>query len=251
MYHYIYDSFLTDPKYAKTLTAIENRLTDLGIYGSVHRLALFKSMKGAVSDAVRRGAKTVVVVGDDISVAKAIDATSELKTAILGIIPVGAKNAIAELLGIPEGVAACDSISSRLIEELDLGKVNAHYFLTSLSVPGNVQAECDGRYTVSPVKAGEICVNNFSVGGPVSDPRDGLLETIVKTAKRGFFGALFARAPVAAGVSVFPVAKAVITSGSGEELTATADGQTISDAEFRVEVAPKRLKVIVGKNRKI
>ena len=60
MYHYIYEAFLTDPKFARELTTVENRLTDLGIYGSVHRLALFKTMKGTVQDAVRRGAKTVV-----------------------------------------------------------------------------------------------------------------------------------------------------------------------------------------------
>jgi diacylglycerol kinase family enzyme len=251
VYHYVYDSFLSDPKYAKTLTAIENRLTDLGIYGSVHRLALFKSMKGAIGDAVRRGAATVVVVGDDLSVAKAVDANAELKNAVFGIIPIGAKNFIADLLGIPKEEAACDTLSARLILELDLGKVNNHYFLTSLSVPGAVKAECDGRYTVSPVVAGEICVNNFSTGGFVSNPRDGLLETIVKTAKRNFFGSLFARAPATAGVSVFPVEKAVIRSGNGQEMTAMADGQAISDAEFRVEVMPHHLKVIVGKDRKI
>jgi diacylglycerol kinase family enzyme len=251
VYHYIYDSFLSDPKYAKTLTAIENRLTDLGIYGSVHRLALFKSMKGAIGDAVRRGAQTVVVVGDDLSVAKAIDANAELKNAVFGIIPIGSKNSIADLLGIPGEEAACDTLSARLIEELDLGKVNSHYFLTTLSVPGAVKAECDGRYTVSPVVAGEICVNNFSMGGSISNPRDGLLETMVKTAKRNFFGSIFQRSPATAGASVFPVEKAIIRSGNGEAVTAMADGQAISDAEFRVEVMPHHLKIIVGKDRKI
>ncbi len=251
MYHYIYDSFLTDPKYAKILGNIENRLTDLGIFGSVHRLALFKSMKGAISDAVRRGAKTVVIVGDDLSVAKAVDAIPEFKDAIFGIMPIGTKNNIAELLGIPIGEAACDTLSARLIEELDLGKVNNHYFLTSLRVPGVVKAECDGRYTVSPISAGEICVNNFSIDGSASNPRDGLLETMVKTTKRNFFGSLFARTPAAASVSVFPVEKAIIRSGNGEEVTGMADGQAISDAEFRVEVMPRHFKVIVGKERKI
>jgi diacylglycerol kinase family enzyme len=251
MYHYVYDSFLTDPKYGKTLAAVENRLTDLGIYGSVHRLALFKSMKGAVGDAVRRGAKTVVAVGDDLTVAKAIDAVAEFPGVVFGIIPVGAKHSTAEILGVPEGVAACDALSARLMEELDLGKVNGHYFLTSLCVPGSVKAECDGRYTVSPVGAGEICVNNISMSGPPSDPRDGRLETLVKTARVNFLRSFFARERVPAAVSVFPVTKAVIRSGNGEELTAMADGQAINDAEFRVEIMPRRLKVIVGKDRKI
>lgn len=252
MYHYIYEAFLIDPKFAKQLSTIENRLTDLGIYGSVHRLALFKTMKGTVQDAVRRGAKTVVVVGDDGAVARAIDAIAEFPGVVLGIIPVGDKNTIAGLLGIGDAALACDILSARLVEELDLGKVNKHYFLTTLNISGAVKAECDGRYTVSPVNGGEICVSNFSFdkNGP-GDPRDGRLETMVKTATRGFFKSIFASAHTTAGLSVFPTKNVVVRSPEGAQLTATADGQSYQDAEFHVEVAPHRLTVIVGKDRAI
>lgn len=252
MYHYIYESFLTDPKFAKQLSAIENRLTDLGIYGSVHRLALFKTMKGTVQDAVRRGAKTVVAVGDDAAVARAIDAIAEFSNVTFGIIPIGEKNTIAELLGINDAATACDILSARLVEELDLGKVNNHYFLTSLRIPGAVSAECDGRYTVSPVGGGEICISNFSMdrNGP-GDPRDGRLETMVKTATRGFFRSIFASAYANGGLSVFPTEKIVVRAGGNAQMTAMADGQPYQDAEFRIEIAPKRLKAIVGKGRLI
>jgi diacylglycerol kinase family enzyme len=249
VYHYIYESFLTDPKFAKQLSAIENRLTDLGIYGSVHRLALFKTMKGTIQDAVRRGAKTVVIVGDDDSVAKAIDAVAEFPAVTFGIIPMGEKNAIAGLLGIGDAFEACDILSARLVEELDLGKVNTHYFLTSLHIPGAVSAECDGRYTVSPMNGGEICVSNFSVDGQApGDPRDGRLETMVKTASRGFFRSMFAPA-YASGTSVFPTEKVIVRSPSNAPMQATADGQRYQDAEFRVEIVPRRLRAIVGKGR--
>ena len=252
MYHYIYESFLTDPKFAKQLSAIENRLTDLGIYGSVHRLALFKTMKGTVQDAARRGAKTVVVVGDDGAVARAIDAIAEFPGVVFGIIPVGDKNTIAKLLGIDDAMSACDILSARLVEELDLGKVNKHYFLTSLNISGAVKAECDGRYTVSPVNGGEICVSNFSLDekGP-GDPRDGRLEMMVKTASRGFFRSIFAPAYSTAGLSVFPTKQVVVRSPDNAQMTAVADGQPFQDAEFRIEVAPHRLTVIVGKDRAI
>ncbi len=252
MYHYVYESFLTDPKFAKQLSAIENRLTDLGIYGSVHRLALFKTMKGTIQDAVRRGAKTLVVVGDDGSVARAIDAIAEFPGVTFGIIPVGDKNSIAKLLGLDDAMAACDVLSARLVEELDLGKVNSHYFLTSLRIPGAVSAECDGRYTVSPVDGGEICISNFSLeaDGP-GDPRDGRLETMVKTAARGFFKSIFSPAYAGAGLSVFPTEKVVVRSAGNVQMNATADGQPYQDAEFRIEIMPRQLKVIVGKGRQI
>jgi diacylglycerol kinase family enzyme len=252
MYHYIYESFLTDPKFAKQLSAIENRLTDLGIYGSVHRLALFKTMKGTVQDAVRRGAKTIVAVGDDNAVAKAIDAVAEFPGVAFGIIPVGEKNSIAKLLGIDDAISACEVLSARLVEELDLGKVNSHYFLTSLRIPGAVTAECDGRYKVSPIAGGEICVSNFSMDGVgQGDPRDGRLETMVKTAARGFFKSLFSPAYASAGLSVFPTEKVVVRAAENAPMTAIADGQPYQDAEFRVEIAPRRLTVIVGKGRNI
>ncbi len=252
MYHYIYGSFLTDPKYAKPLSTIENRLTDLGIYGSVHRLALFKTMKGTVQDAVRRGAKTVVVVGDDAAVAKAIDAVAEFPNVTFGIIPVGERNEIAGLLGIVDPVSACDILSARLVEELDLGKVNNHYFLTSLRIPGAVTAECDGRYTVSPMNGGEICVSNYALDDAgVGDPRDGRLETMVKILPRGFFRSIFAPAYASAGLSVFPTTHVVVRSSGNAQMTAMADGQPYHDAEFRVEIAPRRLKAIVGKGRQV
>ena len=250
MYHYIYEAFLTDPKFAKQLSTIENRLTDLGIYGSVHRLALFKTMKGTVQDAVRRGAKTVVVVGDDGAVARAIDAVAEFPGVVFGVIPVGEKNTIAKLLGIDDAMSACDILSARLVEELDLGKVNKHYFLTTLNISGAVKAECDGRYTVSPVNGGEICISNFSMDekGP-GDPRDGRLETMVKTSARGFFKSIFAPSGAASGLSIFPTTHVVVRSPEGAQLTAVADGQPYQDAEFNVEIAPRRLTVIVGKGR--
>jgi len=240
---------LTDPKFAKHLNEVESRLTDLGIYGSVHRLALFKTMKGTVHDAVRRGAKTVVVVGSDEAVAKAIDAVAEFPGIIFGIIPMGDKRAIADVLGIGDAMSACDTLSARLVEELDLGKVNGHHFLTSLRVPGSATAECDGRYTVSPIGGGEICVNNFSMDHSLGDPRDGRLETTVKTAPCGFIKSIFGRA--SRGMSVFKTEKVVVRASGEEKLVATADGQSYQDAEFRVEVMPRRLKVIVGKNRNI
>jgi diacylglycerol kinase family enzyme len=252
VYHYIYESFLTDPKFAKQLSAIENRLTDLGIYGSVHRLALFKTMKGTVQDAVRRGAKTVVVVGDDGAVAKAIDAIAEFPGVVFGVIPVGDKNSIARILGIDDALGACDILSARLVEELDLGKVNKHYFLTSLNISGAVKAECDGRYTVSPVNGGEICISNFSMDekGP-GDPRDGRLETMVKTSSKGFFRSIFGSSRTSSGLSVFPTTRIVVRSPEGAQMTAIADGQPLQDAEFNVEIAPRRLTVIVGKGRAI
>jgi hypothetical protein len=149
-------------------------------------------------------------------------------------------------------LSACDILSARLVEELDLGKVNSHFFLTSLRIPGAVSAECDGRYTVSPLNGGEICVSNLSGDGrAASDPRDGRLETMVSAAPTGFFRSIFKTSGAGTGTSVFPTEKIIVRSLAKTALLATADGQSYEDAEFKIEVAPRSLRVVVGKGRHV
>ena len=45
MYYYLYDTFLLDNKYQKTLHRIENRLVDLGIDGTIGRLSILMNIE--------------------------------------------------------------------------------------------------------------------------------------------------------------------------------------------------------------
>ncbi len=120
MYYYVYDEFVQDQKYERELAQIESRLTDLGISGKIARLALFRDPEEMIRDEVRKGVKTVIAVGNDVTLRKVIDAVSSLG-ATLGVIPIGKEsNSIAGILGVPSGVAACDTISARIVEEIDL-----------------------------------------------------------------------------------------------------------------------------------
>ena len=65
MYYYIYDSYLAEKKYESTIARIENRLTDLGINGKINRLSFLKNIHQIIGEEVKRGVKTVVVVGSD------------------------------------------------------------------------------------------------------------------------------------------------------------------------------------------
>ena len=67
-----------------------------------------------------------------------------------GIIPLGKDaNKIADMLGVPTGVAACDVISARIIEEVDIGVVNGLRFLHNLTIDQGsaCQVLCDNNYT--------------------------------------------------------------------------------------------------------
>ncbi len=254
MYYYVYDSFLGDKKYQLLLHKIETRLMDLGISGRTEKLTILKSLKEIIRDAASKGIDTLVAVGNDKTFSKVISLLTD-HSVILGMIPIGPDNTIASMLGIPQGEAACNILSARIIEKIDLGKANNTYFVSSLEVPAEreIFMDCEG-YNINPLStAKNISIRNF---GPlngnttdrkkISSPTDGILEAIISTQKkeRGFFK----RQTQFTDDSVFPFKKIKVKCNR-ESVPIIADGQTTIKTPVTVEVLPKKLKIIVGKNR--
>lgn len=254
MYYYIYDSFLNEKKYSRTLAAIETRLTDLGISGKIGRLSPFTSAKGLIRDEVRRGTETMVVVGNDETVSKAVEGIGDVKVT-LGIIPMGTPTEIADSLGIPPGVDACDVLSKRLTQKIDLGKVNGRFFLSSVRIPnGRVVIEADGNYRiVTPTGDCEVIVSNLrsgmmpqpstDVANAPGDPMDGMLDALIMPRASRLLG-LSKRA---CEPSVIPMRRMNIKSE--EPVDMYADGQAFSAQDLLIEVVPDCLKVITGRTR--
>ncbi|MEK7615408.1 MAG: diacylglycerol kinase family protein, partial [Patescibacteria group bacterium] len=172
MYCYLYDEFIQENKrFERELLLIENRLTDLGIAGKISRLALFRNAEEMIRDEIDRGVQTVVVLGNDDTVRKVLDVISE-SDVVLGVIPFGPKNELARLLGIPQGVAACDVLSARRVEKIDMGTINGRKFITGISVP-NFKAELmcnDGSYRIVATSAANLEIQNLA---EVANPCDG------------------------------------------------------------------------------
>lgn len=247
MYYYLFDTPLSDRKYASVVNRIEFRIVELGINGRMDRLSILKSMRELIDTAVKRGAETIVIVGDDEAIAKAVTIVAQYKVT-LGIIPVGDHLAIAEGLGIPKGEAACDVLSKRIVKTIDLGKVNDQFFLFSVKVPAqDVTVECDGNYRVSMLgypRPFSICNFTPELGTGECNPEDGVLEAIFNEEPKGWLQ--FKRQQSTR--SVFPIRKARIMSSSSS-VSLTLDGATIVKTPAVVEVAPRKLRVIVGKER--
>lgn len=254
MYYYVYDSFLSDKKYQPLLHKIETRLMDLGISGRTEKLTILKSFKEIVRDAASKGVDTLVAVGNDKTFSKVISFLTD-HSIILGMVPIGPNNTIASMLGIPQGEAACNILSARIVEKIDLGKANNAYFISSLEIPTerDVVMDCGG-YNISPLStANAISIRNFglldnnTIGRKkISSPTDGILEAVISSQKKG--GGFFKRRTQFTNDSVFPFKKIKIKCNK-ESLPIIADGQTTIKTPVTVEVIPKKLKVIVGKNR--
>jgi hypothetical protein len=249
VYYYIYDDYLGEKRFEKEVQKVEGRLTDLGIAGKIARLALFRNAESMIRDELRKGIETVVVVGNDETVRKVIDVIAQ-SGVVFGIIPIGPKNEIARLLGIPQGVAACDVLSARILETIDMGSVNGRRFISGLSIPEfSGEITCDDRYRVYPKEDGALEVWNLYEGsandqGKISNPCDGKLETIIRTkpsSKLKLFG------KKKAYESMIPLESFAIRSS--DPMILFADGERMEATRFDVSVEAKVLRAITGRSR--
>ena len=253
MYLYIYDLFLQDKRYLTAIARIEARLNELGINGKIERLSILKSMKELITDGIKAGAKTVVAVGNDQTMSEVIRLTAG-KRVTLGFIPVGEKSRVAAFLGVPQEEAACTVLSRRIVEHIDLGKINNQYFFSSVEIPAqHVTLECDGRYRVtSPEPTARVSVCNTNLlgerfrGRQWSDPKDGRLEAIVRGETKSRFPAFFG-GRTNTTESIFPVRRMKVTAEPS--VTLVADGHYRVKTPATLEIVPKKLAVIVGKTR--
>jgi diacylglycerol kinase family enzyme len=253
MYYYLYDNFLVDKKFERVLAAVETRLTDLGISGKIGRLTPFTNAKGLIRDEVRRGTDTIVVVGNDETISKAIEGIGDANIT-LGIIPIGTPTHIAQSLGIPDGVEACDVLSKRVTKKIDLGLVNGRYFLSSVKVLGNKAViEGEGQYRISSeLPDCELVVSNLrspdmegtDVGARVpGDPMDGFLDALIVQKPTGFLSSIRKKQ----GPTVIPMKRLRIASP--EPVEAVADGRAFVNKDIDIEIVPDCLKIITGRSR--
>lgn len=249
MYYYLFDTQLAEKKHETVINRIEFRLIELGLNGRMDRLSILKNMRELIEAAIKRGAETIVIVGDDQAIVKAVSIVAAYDVT-LGIIPVGPEQRIARALGIPEGEAACDILSKRVVKTIDLGKANDQYFLFSLDIPAEpVTVECDGHYQISVLgvpRPFQIC--NFrpqQVSERSCNPEDGVLEAVIGEEAKGW--SMFHRQTENRG-TVLPLKRAKIQCLTAS-IPLTLDGHTIVKTPVTVEVAPHKLRIIVGRNR--
>lgn len=243
MYAYIYDEFLQDRRYERELSLVETRLTDLGITGKIVRLALFRDAVQVMRGEVKAGCTTLVAVGNDDTLYRAIEAVGDTKT-VVAFIPIGSATPMSELLGIPTGVAACDVLSARLVEEIDLGEVNGRRYLHVAEVDGtNVTVMCEESYTITPLRKCKMEIRNLAQpddAGAVN-PTDGKLTLVIRSPR-------FSLLKKKEDISVIPFRKARFFARGGAKMS--VDGEEIDAQEFDVRAIPGRLRLVTGKERK-
>ncbi len=261
MYYYFYDSFLNDDKYQKVLHRIENRAVDLGINGKIGRGSLLINQEKIIKEEIKKGAHTIIAVGDDNTLATVARAVIG-EDVTIGIIPIGKNNHIAKILGMPEGQAACDVLSQRRVKKIDVFEVNKQiciaYLYLKIKKVKNTKISCEGQFDISLLsREGEIYIYNladkkelakqFSITQNIDkyfNPQDGYLDLVIKPQKSRFLGLLPAKEN---GISIVPFRNLEIKSKDTEEAFCANKHLPLP---LKIKVLPQVLSVIVGKERK-
>jgi len=244
MHIYIYDSFLSERKYASALAKIETRLTDLGLSGKICRLEIMKNVQNFIKTEIAFGAKTLVAVGDDSTLKTMVSETVRFGIPV-GFIPiVGRPNEIGQALGIDPEEIACEIISARRVETVDVGSIGNFSFLTEISFAAKeIELSVDGQYSLE-LEKGEIKIINLPTGqtddsGGNLNAQDGFLNLIISTEKKKMFSKKNGRTNI-------PFAQLVIEKA---KLISIQEGPEKIFPPEKISVKKSALRLIVGRNR--
>ncbi len=240
-YGYLYDDRLSDRKYDREISRLEGELSQRGMNGRIGRFALFRHVRDIVSDLMRTGAQTLVVVGDDKTLFATIGALGEHRP-VIGYIRLIAAQSISKSLAIPVGVPAVDILAARFIHSVDLGMAGSRPFLSELRVDGpGLSIRVDNMYRLEPPPGGSIIVRN--IGGQ-SEPSDGLLDLIIQPPeeRRTFFDLRrMLKAPETHVTMKEGLLKRQVTG------SCSADGIPLEGEELVIGIRPGGLKMIIGR----
>ncbi len=252
MYAYIYDAFVTGPRFASLRDRVETRLSRLGIQGNIRRVTVLHPLRSAVVESARTRATTIVMVGNDESILRSLDALAVADRPI-GIIPVGnpAENCIAQTLGIPMGELACDVLARRRILPVDLGLAGSRLFLTRASIHADriVCTGDNGAFRISSIARG-VTLTITNIAATTGDgththnatPCDGFLEVEITKKKRALRRFFFTDDEQS---SCLPMRRLTITEPAGGSLL--LDGVTSVSIPTTITVANVQLRCIVGR----
>lgn len=253
MFFYFYDIFVSSKKSEGLLSQVENRLIELGINGRIEKFSLLKNMKEMLEDGIKKGAHTIIIVGDDHTFTKVLNIVANYDV-VLGFVPFIPDSKLATYFGIPYGAAACDVLSKRLIKKVDLGKVNQTWFLSQVELPTNCafKINCNDQYTLSTVNPrSKITINNLGAvwkksADQLFSIQDGYLNVMIETQEKNRLKLWSKQAQEKN--SIFPIRKATIESTDHESCT-IVDQDLKLKMPLQITIKPKKLKIIVGKER--
>lgn len=286
MYFYIFDP--GSPEEIKYFEQIQGRLLNAlaenQIEGETYRVTAIRTIPLLIEQALGLEAKTIIIVGSDSSLNRAINALVRRKADLtLGFISLDSKSNMRQILGMPlEATDAVKTLAGRLISRLDLGKIGEHFFLTALEFGHNfnlkrgnglwgvsrvlpklwaiksfvVKLLLEDSYTVTAEILGGQIINlrsNENCRQKLGNPVDGVLDVLLLH-KLSTINLLRHRKELSSGcLDNVPGATVMHTKKieilAPKKLPLSAESQILTKAPAAITVAREKIKMIVGKGR--
>lgn len=279
MYYYILDPQNINPsQFERQQVELQGLLAEFKISGEMSRVSSLRSVQDLVETASERGVTTLVACGTDdtfnlmLSYLRGRDFT-------IGFIPLDQEQSyLSKILGVDSLLTAVKTIAARRIEKIDLATLGPSYFISyvefgigskklknlnwwnsikALSVPEHKYTiRIDNSYNMDITCLGGIIANTRSSSGKdqtIANPTDGFLDLLILEKlnkvsimryKEQVIEGKFEEIP---NSSVIKCRKVEFLEPRGFPLTMA--GRVFAKVPTSIEIIPRRLKMIVGRNR--
>ncbi len=278
MYYYILDPQNLDPgKFERQQVELQGLLAEFKVAGEMSRVSSLRTIQDLVETASERGAKTLIACGTDdtfnlmLSYLRGRDFT-------VGFVPLDEQSYLAKILGVDSLLTSVKTIAGRRLEKIDLATLGSTYFISyvefgigskklknlnwwnsmkALSVPEHkFSIRIDNSYTMEISCLGGIIANtrsSISSTSTIANPTDGFLDLLILE-KLNKFNILKYKQQIIEGrfeeiphSSVIKCRKVEFLQPQGFPLTMA--GRVFAKVPTAIEIIPRRLRMIVGKNR--
>jgi diacylglycerol kinase family enzyme len=278
VYYYILDPHnLNLPKFEKLQIELQGLLAEFNVNGEVGRVTALRTISDLIDTASQRGANTLIACGSDDTF-NLMMAQLRGRDFTVGFVPFDENSYLAKILGIDSLHTAIKTIAARRIEKMDLARVGTTYFIGSaeFGITGHemrnvtlwnsfsalagkgmeYQIRIDNSYTITAQSVGGAVVNSRLTSTStqaLANPTDGYLDLLLMDAlpkstilrhKQDIIDTMLERTP---NSSIIKCRKIEFLEPRGLGLSIA--GKVMAKFPEVVEIIPRRLKMIVGKNR--
>ncbi len=270
MYYYIVDpQQLSQKEFERVQNVLYSSLSEFRISGEVVRVTGVRTIAQLVENAFAHEAKTIVAVGGDDTLHETINAIGK-RPIVVGFIPLG-DSELGQIFGIGEISQAVKTIAFRRIQEIDLGVVNDnYYFISQISFGLNesrglsqmfdlpqleINFSADEKFQASQTVAAGLIINSrISNNNQIGNPTDGLLDILLLPKLSKWNTLLHRRDLISRFYENIPQSSIIhakqITFLKPVGLPLKLETKVVGRAEANIKIAPKMLKMIVGRERK-
>ncbi|MDP4001420.1 MAG: diacylglycerol kinase family protein [bacterium] len=284
MYYYIVDpKNLSQRQFERVQNQLYSSLSEFRISGETSRVTALRTVPQLVEMAKSHGAKNIIAVGNDDTLHEVVNAINDDEITV-GFIPLIPTN-FGNILGVNSIPQATKIIAARRTTFLDLGVVEQigtkqrTVFLKNLTFGLELEAGVnknnlysfklinqlfklpkievgftgDKKFKANLNLLGGLVINSRENGDSFVNPTDGVLDVLllpklnkyqVFKYRKYILNECFENIP---GTSVLHVKRLEISNPEG--LTLRAGNKVLAKAPAIIQVLPKKLKIIAGRER--